>query len=228
MIFQKINKLYKVKIDSKIKQYGISYTLKQLFYSLIKFVYAQDSFVILSTDSKTADINSDINIIKLTSLEQFNDLLVDNKLVWDVKSSNIEAMLKREEIVFIIIDNHMICSYAAIQLNGKYNFGKNTVMNIPDGFIMFKNLYVSIDYRGKSLGKYLNIVRVNDSSDERIRIVFVQKENIIAIKNWYKLGFKEIVSINQTTLFKKFTTNDFIFTDDKNNYKNLESALSEL
>ncbi|GIU00535.1 hypothetical protein TSL6_10410 [Sulfurovum sp. TSL6] len=228
MTLKDIKQLYDFKVGAKVKQYGILYVLRQSFFILIRAIYRTDSYVILSTDTKTTAITPDINIIKLTSLKQFKNLLVYNQLVWDIKRNVIEAMLKRDEIVFIVIDNNMICAYAGIQLEGKYKFGINTMMDIPNGFIMFKNLYVSIDYRGKALGKYLNIVRINDSHDERRKIVFVQKENIIAIKNWYKLGFKEIVSIRQTTLFKKFTTNHFSFTNSADNYKDLERVLNEL
>lgn len=98
-----------------------------------------------------------------------------------------------------------LAGYAFVQPSGFYRWAGSGRFQIPAGMMMLKNLLVFPGFRGHSLGKKLNHVRLASIPAGHTPIVFVITENRFAIRNLKMFGFEEMLIVTRTTWFKRWT-----------------------
>lgn len=107
---------------------------------------------------------------------------------------------------FLAEINHRIAGYIFIQPEGIYPFCSGGTFLIPEGMMVLKNLLVFPEFRGRSLGRYLNQACIAAISAGHTPIVFVMPENRIAIRNLRMFGFEEMLTVTRMTWFRRWTT----------------------
>jgi ribosomal protein S18 acetylase RimI-like enzyme len=192
----------KEKWSDRVKQYGYRAALSQVVRAMIRPVYDVREDVVLAKDNKkyTASTYSEIcclnegvikNAIKIGQISQRKgDLLIQS--------------LNEDSYGYAAIIDNYFAGYAIVQTKGTYSFAKTGKLIIPSDMVILKNLFVDPKYRGKSIGKKLNEVRVASVPAGKILIVFVMTENRIALRNQKIIGFKEILIIKRSTWFNKW------------------------
>jgi len=125
---------------------------------------------------------------------------------------------------FAEIDGRL-AGYGFLQPSGTYNFDGSGRLRIPAGMMILKNLLVFPDFRGHSLGKKLNQVRIASVPAGQTPTVFVIPENRFAIRNLKMLGFQEILAVTRTTWFKHWTRQTVKVLRDEDNSRKLIAAL---
>jgi ribosomal protein S18 acetylase RimI-like enzyme len=167
-------------------------------------------------------------VVKISNQEDLNQIIEKNKIPNDINIEKLKIMLDRSELLYLVIHGGYVCGYAATQVNGLYRFGYDGEMVVSRMHAMFKNLYVSVNFRKKSFGNFLNIARVVDVTKNRVPLVFVTKDNRYAIKNWLKINFEEVATIKQKVYFSRKKINHIIFNKNIKEHPSLKSLLDEI
>lgn len=190
-----------MELRDRIKQFGYISTLKTAFKALVRPVFKISEFeVLVINNHKSTVINNSVRLISIEKL-----------IYWKEKNEISAVEYKR---FFKFINNHCIGYYIEIenrlaawgfvQTNGQYKYG-NSFYQIPNNVNILKNLFVKPEYRGMSLGKFINETRVGNISSGSLPCVFVIPENRYAIRNLKKVGFENSLRISQYILLKKYT-----------------------
>ncbi len=98
-----------------------------------------------------------------------------------------------------------LAGYAFVQPMGRYPFARTGRLEIPERMMVLKNLLVSPAFRGRSLGKRLNQVRIASIPAGWTPVAFVMTENRFAIRNLKMFGFEETLIVSRATWFKRWT-----------------------
>lgn len=98
-----------------------------------------------------------------------------------------------------------LAGYAFVQLAGRYPFARTGRLEIPERMMVLKNLLVFSAFRGRSLGKRLNQVRIASIPAGWTPVAFVMTENRFAIRNLTVFGFEESLIVRRTTWFQRWT-----------------------
>lgn len=95
--------------------------------------------------------------------------------------------------------------YAFVQPAGRYPFARTGRLEIPERMMVLKNLLVFPAFRGRSLGKGLNQVRIASIPAGWTPVAFVMTENRVAIRNLTVFGFEETLIVRRATWFRRWT-----------------------
>lgn len=189
-------------LKNKFKQFGFISIIKRIVRRVIQPIINVNSFEILIAPNHSFNANYPDNILQIT-----------NEMI-KFFSAKKELSQKHEQLIGNFIDDKCngffatiedkLAGFALIQSEGIYYFGKKGRFNLSNGFAMFKNLLIYPEYRGKSLGKVLNMVRLQSIPKDLIPIGFVVGDNKYAIRNLEIIGFEKAIKIRTYIYFKRY------------------------
>ena len=210
--------------------YGFYATTKYLINVFYRPIYKKVEFTVLALkrDPNELAMEKSSLVVKISNQEDLNKITDKNKIPNDIDLEKFKVILDRSELLYLLIHGGYVCGYAVTQVNGLYRFGYDCEMVVSRMHVMFKNLYVSVNFRKKSFGNFLNISRVLDVKGNQIPLVFVTKDNRYAIKNWSKINFEEVATIKQKIYFSRKKINHIIFNKNIKDYPSLKSLLDEI
>ena len=96
--------------------------------------------------------------------------------------------------------------FAFVQHAGEYSFGSKGRFVIPPNMSVLKNLTVLPSFRGLSIGKDLNSVRILSILPQKVPIGFVIVDNHYAIRNLILNGFSEYLIVKVTVWFGRWSS----------------------
>lgn len=173
-------------------------------------------------------------ILKLDSDGKVDPLIIENgKCIKILEWNNSEAIslinreIKKNEICFVYQIEGNTAGYAFIQKGGLYKFGMNYIVNLPTDVYMLKNLFVNPSYRGNGVGLKLNLARAEFVRNKKVALVLVMKENLIALRNLQKVGFKKVLIVSHWNFLKFFNMKQVKSIDKKNLHSDLEAIFYE-
>lgn len=191
-----INKLYNF-----LKQFGLTQLLKRLCLKLISPVLSVRSELVLTIINHKHKEN--INEVKLMSVKKTNFWL-KNRYISIEYFNKFNKFLENNSIGYYIEIDNELAAWGFVQTTGTYQYGQY-FYEIPESIQILKNLYVMPNYRGMSLGKKINEVRINEMPDGCIPCVFVIPENKYAIRNLKMFGFEETLTVDHYNWFRSLT-----------------------
>ena len=192
----------KNKWASRVRQYGLITTIRKLANALVRPIRRKDNQLILAVAPHKSKSFRDVQIRNLTN-EDVTDYAIRGELTERQRARMSDFLADGCRGFLAETDGHL-AGYAFVQLAGTYVFGGDGRLLIPDGMMILKNLIVFPDFRGNSLGKKLNQVRIASIPESSIPIVFVIPENRFAIRNLKMFDFEEIMIFSRTIWFVRW------------------------
>lgn len=188
----------------KFRQFGFYSTLIRLFKSIIRPVLISAEMIVVAIPGhRPIHTNSFSNVFRINKTTITEATKKGNLTINEI--NKIKQFFKEGSIGYYIEHGNKIAGYAFIQKQGIYQFGHKGQFNIPTRMMVLKNLYVLPEYRGKSLGKTLNEVRVSNIPQGYTPLGFVVKDNRYALRNLQEVGFQEIMIVRVVTYLRKWT-----------------------
>lgn len=187
------------------KQFGLKNALKRVFKSAFRPIITSNTDLILIIKQKKSNTSGlkDKNIEGL-SFEMLKELKENNTIKEDIYFK-FKNFLDNKCKGFVCLLNQEIAGYAFLQYSGTYRFGSKGVFQVPDMMVLLKNLLVFPEYRGYSIGKYLNQKRIASVPNDKYPLVFVKADNRFAIRNLKMFGFEEKLKVRIITWFGKWS-----------------------
>jgi hypothetical protein len=196
-----IRNFYRSLVNS-YKQFGLFQSLSHIILRVIsKLYYVQRMYVYVIPYFKNYDYIDDE--IKVFNKSVVSGLLKD-EVISTVEFDKFNSFLNMDMRGFYILKDKQLAGYSWIQYGGDYNLCKWLSINITKQFAVFRNLYVNPQFRGLSLGKRLNKIRLANIDPEIIPVGFVIAENKYAKRNLEKYGFQTAVQLNYKRFFSVF------------------------
>ncbi|MBD1423804.1 hypothetical protein [Sphingobacterium chuzhouense] len=190
------------KIVDHVKQFGLLQTLKSGIKKLVGFVYRSQKYIILALPKRDKAIDNHEDV------KRFNeDDLQKWKANGDITSKEFtvfKKFLESNTKGYYIERNQKLAAWGFTQTNGTYTYSDYEYL-LPNGVHILKNLFVKSEYRGESLGKIINQVRIAEIPLGHLAIVFVIRENRYAIRNLKMYGFEEALLVRHATWFGKWS-----------------------
>jgi len=187
-----------MKFKNRLKQYGLVNTVVSILSLIIRPLVQFRTFIVLAYQE----------VPKSKGQQQI--ITVDKAKQWHLDGSISEKdfntfikFLDDDCTGYFIEVNKKIAAWGFIQNSGIYQYAGNQLYKLPKNVNILKNLYVKPQYRGQSLGKKINQIRLKAIGIENTPIVFVVSNNRYALRNLKILGFNEYVIIKHTKWFNK-------------------------
>ena len=189
-----------LKLRNRILQYGFNQTLRSTLLFSIKWIYKSSDFIILCICDHVPNLNVSIeNIITGNLIDKW----LRNGSLSEFEAIRMKKFIDKNCIGYYSEVENALAAWGFVQIEGEYQYGKSTY-NLPKNVHMLKNLFVHPTFRGMSLGKGINEVRINGVPEGIIPCGFVIPENKYALRNLKMFGFEEYIRISNTTWFKKW------------------------
>ena len=190
------------KASNTFKQFGFLYFIKALFNRLITPIVRKTSFYIVAIENHTpvTQNNEDFEVVDKNNLDDF--FKRDIKLSEQLKRQ-LTLFITQNTIAIIIIRDNQIAGWGFVQKSGisKYaGYNYYLTKNIQ----LLKNLYIEPAFRGRSIGKIINKIRISFISTNNIPIGFVVPSNKYAMRNLEMHGFTKQVFVIDYLWFKKY------------------------
>jgi ribosomal protein S18 acetylase RimI-like enzyme len=185
---------------NKIKQFGVIGGFRRFVYLILRPIFKIKSNIILAIPSHIPK-HSDTSINILTE-NKIEDFFKSGSLTL-AEADKFTTFLKLNCEGFYIEKENRLAAWGFNQCNGKYQYGSEEYI-IPENVCVLKNLYVHPKFRGESLGKLMNDIRINQISIGKIPVGFVIPENKYALRNLKMFGFEEYIRISNTTWFNRW------------------------
>jgi GNAT superfamily N-acetyltransferase len=147
---------------------------------------------------KLAAAIGDVEIVDKGDLTNF---LANEAKVNATLRRQLEAFIPLDSYAVIARHNGAVAGWGFVQRSGKSKYGQYEY-SIPEDAHLLKNLYVLPDYRGKSIGKAINLARVSSVPEGTRPIVFVIPDNRVAIRNLEMFGFKKVLLVKDRFILR--------------------------
>ncbi len=188
---------------NRVRQFGLRVSLAQAVRAAVRPVWCMNRDLILAIPNHQPNQPEYPEIQKMT-VQMVEKAAQKGKLT-QREENRLKRFLDQGCWGFLAEIENRFSGYIFIQPEGIYTFGNGGNFLIPEGMMVLKNLLVFPEFRGRSLGKYLNQACIAAIPAGHTPIIFVMTENRIAIRNVKMFGFKEMLIVTQTTWFKKWT-----------------------
>ena len=190
---------YKIKL--RIKQYGLKTFVRRYVISkpIEPFYKNYKNLVLAIPEHVSQPIDSRVQLLSQKKLKDWKI----SGIVNNIDYNRYGFFLQTHCIGYYIEIENDLAAIGFVQTKGTYKYGKYSY-ELPEKIHMLKNLYVKPEYRGKSLGKLINVARINSIPDSFIPCVFVLPENRYAVRNLKMFGFENCVQILHTTWLNKY------------------------
>ncbi len=217
---------HKIKIEvikslkNTYKQFGASYLAKKLLTKIITPVYKSTSFYVLSVQERPAfSENKHIIVYDATTIEKLEKSNIELPTALDRQINNF--IVKSRVILYILDDQ--VAGWGFVQESGISDYAQYK-FRVPSQTELLKNLYVLPEFRGKSIGKYINEHRIKTVPKGKIPIVFVMTENKYAIRNLEMFGFKKQVKVVDKLWFRNKHKRNITLLSDHSSAEIIESG----
>ena len=192
-----------IKLINKYKQYGTIVTINRIIKAVIRPVFWVDKNIVMAIKYHKPYQEQNKYILKIT--KNIIDEYSSNGKLSKNEANNINNYILEGCKGFIALYDREIAGYAFVQTHGIYTFGYSGSLKIPEKVAILRNLFVFEKFRGKSIGKILNIERINSIPEGYTPVGFVIPENRYAIRNLKYCGFEELMIVKITTIFYKWS-----------------------
>lgn len=212
----KIIKVFHNKLLNHFRQFGLFATLMRLLKVIIRPIIRINKNIVLAISDHQPDKNN-----KFPEIKNMTIFTVD-KAEKKGELNKIQAQMLRKFLSegcqgFIAYVDNNLAGYSFIQKSGIYLFSHKGRFKIPENMFLLKNLFVFPKYRGKSIGKKLNQIRISSIPKDKIPIVFVTSDNTYAIRNLKVYGFCEFIVVRVIIWFAKWSSQKVIKLYYENN-----------
>ena len=126
-------------------------------------------------------------------------LASDDDVNVDLKRQ-LESFIPNNAYAVIVRIEKSIAGWGFVQKAGLSKYGGGDYI-IQENTYLLKNLFVLPEYRGQSIGKAINMERINTIPNGVTPIVFVLTSNRFAIRNLEMFGFSKCVLIKDYLFF---------------------------
>ena len=188
------------KIKNRIKEFGYIGSFKRFFYVLVRPIVRIKTNIVLAIPNHISKNKFDKT--KLLNKNKINLLLKNGEINLD-QANRFIRFLESNCYGFYNEKEEKLAAWGFIQNKGKYQYGMEEYQ-IPKEIYILKNLFVLPEYRGKSLGKFINTARINSIPNGCLPVGFVIPENRYALRNLKMLGFKEFILVEHAVWFNKW------------------------
>jgi hypothetical protein len=195
---------FREKWIDRVRQFGVVASLIQIMKIVIRPVYRNYGYFILAIRDRQPNLPTAYPEIGLMTAERVEHFMRQGA-VTQRHERDIKKYLAQGCQGFIAEIDGRLAGYAFIQPAGECSYGYKGRFQIPSKMMLLRWLFVFSEFRGHSLGKKLNQVRIGAIPADQTPIVFVITENRYAIRNLKMYGFEEILKIQWTTWFKKWS-----------------------
>ena len=187
---------------NRVLQFGLLTSVRQACSALIRPVRRVEAFLFLAIPDHSPTSDS----VQSCSALNVEDLEVGKRhgSLSDAQRENFLRFLQTGCFGFKAEIDGAPAGFAFVQKEGALVFG-TTQMQIPEGFMLLKNLLVLPEFRGRSLGKHLNQRRINAIPKGVVPLVLVVVENQFAIRNLEMFGFKQMLIAKKITWIRKWS-----------------------
>lgn len=193
------------KIGLLSKQFGLQNAILRILKSIIKPIYYSSINIIMVCDTEVEYISKSLYQIEEITPSIIDSLLINKKIEVDLANKFNEFILNSCTGFYAQV-NGEFAGFAFIQHSGDYSFGRKGRFLIPTNISVLKNLTVLPRFRGSSIGKELNSVRISSILPQKVPIGFVIEDNRYAIRNLKLNGFSEYLIVKVTVRFGRWSS----------------------
>jgi ribosomal protein S18 acetylase RimI-like enzyme len=190
------------KLKDRYLQFGIIAIIWRFFKRLLQPLVYLNTFNVLVVPEHIHNQDTELGIQKI-SKQKIQDYFANGELLENQREQLLK-FLDEGCYGYFAKTNHGLAGFAIVQNNGIYSYSVMGKFDLRDHFGMLKNLYVFPSFRGKSIGKKLNFVRISGIEENKYPIGFVVGDNKYAIRNLELNGFEKTVKIKTYIFFRKF------------------------
>jgi hypothetical protein len=198
--------ILKSKIHNIYLQFGFKYLINSVIKRLLSPIVKKTSFYVLAIEDHTPSKNKEeIFVVDNKTIDVFfkTGIKVNKQL-----ERQLLSFLPHNQLAVIIKKDNQIAGWGFIQQTG---FSKYASYNyrIPESTHLIKNLFVETKFRGQSIGKQINIARINIIPKGITPTVFVIPSNKYAIRNLEMYGFKKQLLVKDYLWFNIYHLRTF-------------------
>jgi len=192
----------KNKILNIYRQFGKKSLLWRIIRSLIRPIIDLNKYIILIVPIHKSKPCSK-ETVKALEYEDIEEMYI-KAMISRQLSIQLKNFLANGSYGYLFKENKVIKGYAFVQNEGEYEFGRLGKFYLGEKFYAIKNLFVFPQFRGQSVGKILNIVRLSGIPSEKIPVGFVVHDNRYALRNLEMYGFEKCIKIRTLTFLRKY------------------------
>ncbi|WP_299111130.1 hypothetical protein [uncultured Winogradskyella sp.] len=145
-------------------------------------------------------LDMDFIVVNANNLEQF----LNGEIAFsDKMKRQLLSFIPQSTIAIVMVRDKEVAGWGFVQKANLSKYAGYDYM-IPKGTHLLKNLFVEPDFRGQSIGKDINLARVNSIPDHILPTVFVVPSNKYAIRNLEMYGFSKQVYVKDYLWFNKY------------------------
>lgn len=191
------------KAHALYRQFGAKYLFISPLRKLFKYVLSIDAYYILAC--RPESLSSSEGCLRIVTVDASNisEFIASNHVGPDLSRQLAKFVEFEDCYCLVAYSGECIAGWGFVQRSGRYSYSRYTY-DLPRGTYMLKNLYVMPDFRGRSIGKELNIARIKSVPDRYLAMVFVIDVNKYAIRNLEMFGFFKVIRFREYFFFSRF------------------------